>query len=223
MVDFLLNLVNVNENVDYSLIIAVIISYFLFIWFIICIWVFFDGQRRFKSIITSILFSLFSLLFGPPALIFYIMVRPEHTAEEDYYINLALSGEKELKPICFDGDKGFEISINLSVQPKESVNDKHKMMMQVAWMPQKISQKRVVDRRSNVVLSRIKTKLAGLFGNCKSFTSGVSKRVLEDKIQKKKTRSELNVPKMKKEDSQKRKTRKRKKKRRKKNKNKNKR
>lgn len=137
MIDFFLNLVKVNESVDYAAIISIIVSYFLIIWLVITVWIFNDARKRYVRFITAFLFTLFVLFFGPPALIFYIMIRPEHTLEEDYLINLALSGEKELRPIYFDGDRGFDISINLSVQPKQSPNDKHKMNMSIDWMPTK--------------------------------------------------------------------------------------
>lgn len=136
MVDFFLNLIKVNEGIDYAFWISICVAYFFIIWFIVCIWVFSDARRRYESTITCVLFFIFTILFGPPALIFYIMIRPEHTLEEDYLINLALSGEKELKPIYFDGEHGFDISINLSVQPKSGAQDEHKMNMSVQWMPQ---------------------------------------------------------------------------------------
>jgi len=136
MVDFFLNLVKVNEGIDYAFWISICVAYFFIIWFIVCIWVFSDARRRYENTIHSVLFFLFTLLFGPPALIFYIMIRPEHTLEEDYLINLALSGERELKPIYFDGEHGFDIAINLSVQPKTEASDNHKMNMSIQWMPQ---------------------------------------------------------------------------------------
>lgn len=135
MIDFLLSLIEQNEAINYKLIVSVVLGYVLFLWFIVCIWVFFDAKKRYSSIYSSFFFMIFVLIFGIPAILFYILIRPEHTLEEEYYINLALSGEKELKPILFDGDRGFDISINFSVQPKENENDKHKMMMNVEWMP----------------------------------------------------------------------------------------
>ncbi len=177
MAEFLLNLVDVNENINYSLIITVIVSYLYFLWFVICIWVFTDGQRRYKTVIPSVLFTIFVFIFGPPALIFYVMVRPEHTLEEDYYINLALSGEKELKPIYFDGNKGFDISINMSVQPKENSNDKHKMFMDVSWMPQ--DAKREVIMRDDNRVGKIegKSKLRQIFDQFKKQISIIIERL----------------------------------------------
>lgn len=135
MWDFLLDLVRVNEEINYSLIISVVVGYLFFVWFIICVWVYFDARKRFVSNFTSIAFAFFSLIFGPPALIFYIMVRPEHTLEEDYLMNMALSGEKQAKPIYFEGNKGFDITFNLSVKPKAKKDGKHKMDMMVEWYP----------------------------------------------------------------------------------------
>ncbi|MBU0975926.1 MAG: hypothetical protein ABIE03_03380 [Patescibacteria group bacterium] len=135
MWDFLLDLIKVNEDVNYSFIISLFVGYFFIIWFIISLWVFFDAKKRHSSVVLCILYWFFVFVFGPPALVFYIMIRPEHTLEENYYMNLALSGEKSVRPIYFDGNKGFDISINLSVQPKEAEDSEHKMYMNVEWFP----------------------------------------------------------------------------------------
>lgn len=137
--NFVLDLLKVNEGLNYGLIAAIILSYLFFIWFIVSLWVFVDARKRYKHLATPFLFMILSLFLGLPFLIFYIMARPEHTLEEDYYVNLALSGEKELKPIVFDGEKGFEISLNLSVQPRQTAEGKHTMAMSVEWMPQRLA------------------------------------------------------------------------------------
>ena len=147
MWNFLLDLVQVNEGIDYSLIVTIVVAYFVFLWFVISIWVFIDAKKRYDSLIIRVLVWLFVLLFGPPALIFYILIRPEHTLEEEYYMNMALSGDRELKPIHFDGEKGFEIALNISVQPREIDADKHKMYMNVEWSPQKVVLSEKTKRR----------------------------------------------------------------------------
>jgi hypothetical protein len=160
MIDFFLSLIEVNEGVNYAMIISFIAAYFLIIWLVICIWVFSDAKKRYPFVTSPVLFALFVLFFGPPALIFYIMIRPEHTLEEEYLMDMALGGEKEARPIYFDGDKGFEISINFSVQPKASGDGKHKMKMNVEWMPQrgeesKIKQE-VIKQKSEVATKKEK-------------------------------------------------------------------
>lgn len=162
MSEFILNLIKVNESIDYPLIIAVVIAYFLFIWLVICGWVFFDAKKRYGSFLTPILYFLFVLFGNVPAAIFYIMIRPEHTLEEDYYINLALSGEKELRPIVFDGDRGFDLTLNISVQPKQSEEDKHKMMMNVEWVPQRVEKEQSVKTQQRISTPR-KGKVKSFF------------------------------------------------------------
>lgn len=152
MADYILDLLNANETINYSIILSFIAAYIIFMWFIVSIWLFTDAKKRYQSSIQPLLFAFFILFFGPPALIFYIMIRPEHTLDEDYFINLALSGEKQSRPIYFDGDKGFDISINLSVQPRESSDDnKHKMNVEVSWMPKDKSR---LESRNNVKVKR---------------------------------------------------------------------
>lgn len=170
MWDFFLDLINVNENLDYSLLVSIVVGYFFIIWFIISLWVFFDARKRHSSVMLCILYWFFVFIFGPPALIFYIMIRPEHTLEEDYLMNMALSGEKDVRPIYFDGEKGFDISINLSVQPKEDADGKHKMNMNVEWFPlekrestkQKISKKGDAFKTLKTGLSKIVKKVKKL-------------------------------------------------------------
>lgn len=228
MIDFFLNLIKVNESVDYAMLISILVSYFFIIWFVICIWVFNDARKRYIKFITSFLFTLFVLLFGPPALIFYILVRPEHTLEEDYLINLALSGEREMKPIYFDGDSGFDISINLSVQPKNSADDKHKLNMSIDWMPQKkglenvvINEGRSSGKKSGITQS-FKTALQHLAekvrGVQKQVSTSMKKRIeekggLEKGVQSEET-SDTDIKEVRKENTPKQKKKKKKKKRR---------
>ncbi len=131
-----LDLIKVNEEINYTAIISIVVGYLAIIWFVVCIWVYYDANKRFRNFITPWLFLVFVLVFGPPALIFYIMIRPEHTLEEEYLMDLAMSGEKELQPIRFDGNKGFNISLNISVEPKKGTDKKNEMNMNVEWLPQ---------------------------------------------------------------------------------------
>ncbi len=180
MWEFLLNLLKVNEEINYSLIVAIVFSYFFLIWLVICIWVYFDARKRYVSGITCVCFALFVLVFGPPALMFYIMIRPEHTIEEEYYINLALSGEKESKPIYFDGDKGFDISINLSVQPRENDKGQHRMDMRVEWYPHPEKKVQKINKPFENMLKKYIGEISRLFGNFKL----IRRKQKEEKSQK---------------------------------------
>lgn len=212
MLDFFLNLIEVNESVNYALIISVIVSYFLVIWFIVSIWVFFDARKRYPLLITSTLFALFTVLFGPPALIFYIMVRPEHTLEEDYYMSFALSGEKEARPIYFDGNRGFDISINLSLQPKESDKDKHKMRMNVEWAPwqgqsykvtPKVTAQRVKEheqKKGESLLQRYKRSARLLFKQLRDEVSQMTEAAQKSKQEKSEQREDQKAKQKKRKD-----------------------
>ena len=136
MSDFFLEILDYNEGVDYALIISIVVGYLLVVWFVVCTWVFADSRQRYESFFTSVFLTIVVFLLGPPFLMIYILIRPEHTLEEDYYMNLALSGERELKPIQFDGDKGFDFNLNISVEPKKTKDKKHEMNMNIAWIPQ---------------------------------------------------------------------------------------
>jgi len=165
MADYVLDLLNANESVNYSLILSFIAAYIIFLWFIVSVWSFFDAKKRYQSILQPIFFTIFVLLFGPPALIFYIMIRPEHTLDEDYYVNLALSGEKQARPIYFSGDKGFDINLNLSVQPKDiSENGQHKMNVEVSWIPKNGGVKSIVTSNKEPVFGGLSRKLK-VFGD----------------------------------------------------------
>lgn len=201
--EFFLNLLEVNEGVNYALIIALVVGYVFFTWFVVTVWVFYDARKRYEGVFFALFFSLFILPLNVPGLICYILIRPEHTLEEDYYINLALGGERELRPIYFDGDKGFDISLNLSVQPKQAEEDKHKMVMNVEWLPQRLPiSRREKPSGSRVSFSKYKRMANSLVSRVASkvkTTTGQDKKSSFSKVgvsgEKKKARPEKEAQK----------------------------
>ena len=196
MWNFLLDLVQVNETIDYTLIISLILSYLFLLWFIITIWVFFDAKKRYRKLLMNILIWLFIFAFGPPALIFYILVRPEHTLEEEDIMNMALSGERAMKPIHFDGNRGFEISMNFSVQPKQVASDQHKMLMNVEWSPSKGNTVQIEQKKKESG-SNIQKKISSVISKGKRKVNQIKRKRKAVKMEKSKSESKQKAEKKK--------------------------
>ncbi|RMD77644.1 hypothetical protein D6810_00450 [Candidatus Dojkabacteria bacterium] len=106
----------------------ILVVYIISIWFLLCFWVFRDAKKRYSSLTLAILFSLLVLLLNIPALIFYLIVRPE--SESDYLLVL---GDRNVKnefdgvniPIVkFTGEDGVNIVLNIRVDNGKTENKK---------------------------------------------------------------------------------------------------
>lgn len=95
--EFILKQIEENQNRDWDSIFKALGIFLALFWVFICIWVYFDVRSRYKRRITAVLVTLFVLIFNIPALIIYVVLRPEHTREEIKLIQSA-----QLFPISFD-------------------------------------------------------------------------------------------------------------------------
>jgi hypothetical protein len=95
--EFILKQIQDNQNRDWDSIFKALGIFLLLFWICICIWVYFDVRTRYKRKLTAILVTLFVLVFNIPALIIYVVLRPEHTKEEIQIIKSA-----NMFPISFD-------------------------------------------------------------------------------------------------------------------------
>ena len=137
MNEFILSLIDTNQGINYNLVIIGVLAYLAILWIAICIWVYTDARKRYESIIYPIIIFLFVLVFNIPALIFYVMIRPDFTFEEEELLEAAVYNRKKLEPIIFSGTEGFDISLNLRVIPRrnEDGQSKHEMDLDVSWIP----------------------------------------------------------------------------------------
>lgn len=116
--EFILKQIQDNQNRDWDSIFKALGIFLLLFWICICIWVYFDVRTRYKRRITAILVTLFVLIFNIPALIIYVVLRPEHTKEEIKLIQSA-----GFFPISFDpkilgnSTTPLKLSFTLDVTP----------------------------------------------------------------------------------------------------------
>jgi len=95
--EFILKQIQDNQNRDWDSIFKALGIFLFLFWICISIWVYFDVRTRYKRRITAILVTLFVFIFNIPALIIYVVLRPEHTKEEIKLIQSA-----GFFPISFD-------------------------------------------------------------------------------------------------------------------------
>ena len=116
--EFILKQIQDNQNRDWDSIFKALGIFLILFWLCICIWVYFDVRTRYKRRITAILVTLFVLIFNIPALIIYVVLRPEHTKEEIKLIQSA-----GFFPISFDpkilgnSTTPLKLSFTLDVTP----------------------------------------------------------------------------------------------------------
>lgn len=80
--DWLLSSIENLQNIDFGVFFMCIVAYIVLMWVIATFWVYFDARRRYKNIWIVILIALLVAPFNFPALILYIMLRPEYTRDD---------------------------------------------------------------------------------------------------------------------------------------------
>lgn len=55
----------------------VVLFYIVALWLMFCLWVFVDAMRRFQNTFVALLLTLLTFVFNFPALVFYLIIRPE--------------------------------------------------------------------------------------------------------------------------------------------------
>jgi len=120
----ILNLVKINENIDYTFLIPLVILYFLIFWVIVSVWVYIDTKKRIRRKRTRVLIFLLNLIFGLPFMLLYLLARPYDNEEVD-----EISGGGVNIPIInFVGKEGIIMALELKISPtslisKEAVYD----------------------------------------------------------------------------------------------------
>lgn len=97
--EVIINFINNNQHNNWDAIFKALLIFLGVFWIGICLWIFIDSRTRYKSLIVAILITLFVLVFNIPALIIYVILRPEHTREEISLIANAASSFQQSLPI----------------------------------------------------------------------------------------------------------------------------
>ena len=130
--DFIVQLLNLNEEIPFQSIFFLIVFYILMLWLVISVWVFFDARKRYDADITAFLFGILVLFLNVPMLVFYFAVRPEIRFEDfdDWE-----TGGVNVPIVNFMGTEGIEMSLELRINPKrvQESKKKHDMSVQIGW------------------------------------------------------------------------------------------
>lgn len=131
------SLQNFLESLRIETIILVTFMYLMILWLLVPIWVYVDANKRFKDKRIARLLFVLVLPFNIPALIFYIIIRPELDSEvefsgEDHLINVPMvkfidqdkndfimSFELKINGNKMNANPNSNMSVNLSIEPDE--------------------------------------------------------------------------------------------------------
>src|SRR5258706_1665730 len=132
MFNFLINILE--TNIDYKTVLTGIFVYLLLLWLMFCFWVFMDSQKRYNNFIVSIVFFLLVLVFNFPALIFYLIIRPEKEEDNIMFLQGGDMGQGGVNvPIVnFLGKDGIELSLQLKISNKSTVMNPN-LKVNVDW------------------------------------------------------------------------------------------
>ena len=124
-----------DSKIDYQTIFAFIGIYLLALWLMFCFLVFMDANKRYKKPLVAVLMALLVFVFNFPALIFYLIVRPEIDEFADlaaYDSMMQQSGGVQVPLVNFTGKNGeVTMSLNLSIHSQPaSLAD---MVIDVGW------------------------------------------------------------------------------------------
>ena len=102
--------------IDYQVVLTAVVLYVVAMWLMFCLWVFLDARKRYHSVWVALMFGVLVFIFTFPALIFYLVVRPEETfmpGAEGYSADQAGVNVPVINFISEDGE--VEMAINLQV------------------------------------------------------------------------------------------------------------
>ncbi len=193
MIDIILELIDFNESVDYSVVTKIVLAYLVLLWIFVSIWVFNDAKYRFNNMIIAILLGILNLVLSFPFLLIYLLVRPSHRDDDD---DFSEEGGVNIPIVNFTKDDGVVISLQLKIDSKKIVEDKIDYKLDVALtkddntvipgrveISASIPEKEETEQTKVPFTVRLRTKMKSLIesfkekvGNLKSKLSGKLKR-----------------------------------------------
>lgn len=108
----ILDLVKLNEKIDYSFVIPLALLYVVGFWVLVSVWVYIDSRKRIVKKRNRILILIANLIFGIPFFLLYLLARP-YDREEEEDINEAIN----LPLANFTGKDGILMSLELKISP----------------------------------------------------------------------------------------------------------
>lgn len=111
----LINTITGKEALQFSTVLTIVIIYLVLLWIAFCLWVLIDSYKRYKNILVAVGITLIVFVLNFPALILYLILRPE----EDFYMSPTTNqaqGGVEVPVIRFvDNEGNIKLALNLQV------------------------------------------------------------------------------------------------------------
>ncbi|MBN1331589.1 hypothetical protein JW978_01750 [Candidatus Dojkabacteria bacterium] len=130
MSEFVVDLIDLNEKVDYSVFVTLFCSYLATLWLVISVWVGVDAWKRYQNKNFAIMFFLLTFFLNFPILVFYFIIRPENKAS-DY--EEWETGGVNVPVVNFLGKEGVDMVLQLKINPSKVVPDDNDMRVDVSW------------------------------------------------------------------------------------------
>lgn len=129
MVDLILELIDFNESIDYSVVSTIVIVYLALLWVFVSIWVFNDARYRFNNSVIAFFLAILNLFLSFPFLLIYLLIRPSHREDWD---DLNEEGGVNIPIVNFTGKDGVVISLQLKIDSKKLLEENIDYKLDVA-------------------------------------------------------------------------------------------
>ncbi len=135
MSEVIVNLIDLNEDINYSSFVTIFCSYLITLWLVISVWVGVDAFKRFNNKLIAFTFFLLTFFLNFPILIFYFIVRPEFKYDDFQEWE---TGGVNVPIVNFKGKDGtVAMVLELKMNPLNIATEQSDMKIDVAWESRK--------------------------------------------------------------------------------------
>lgn len=124
----------ISTQINFSTVINVVLIYLTLLWVAISFWVGVDASKRYKNRVVAIGFFILVFILNIPALVFYLIVRPEKEEDNVFFFHGEEGNQSGINvPIVnFKGNDGFVVSLQLKIgNPNLESKDKNDMKIKI--------------------------------------------------------------------------------------------
>ncbi len=131
-----------------------VIGYIFIVWFMFAVWLLIDAYRRYENPFIAGAFFLLVLPLNFPALVFYLIIRPE--TEEEIIAHFGhmdtspIEGGVNVPLVNFVGRKGVEMGITLKISNNMLQSTANNMNINVDWKSKDANFKTVNSKETRV-------------------------------------------------------------------------
>lgn len=168
--DFVTSIVNLNEKIDYNVLLICLVLYIVLFWGAVSWWAYKDAKDRFDSFWTPIVVGILTYLLNLPFLFLYLLLRPIPLDEMEEW----QSGGVNIPVVNFMGEEGVEMTFELRVHPKKLSNSNPSdMKIDVSFQSEDPLKKVVENTEVKELVTKqqtegLKSRLQGIFSRNKN-------------------------------------------------------